>query len=72
MIWRMSQEIVDLGDVCVEFFPERNDWFSLNGQPLSYIQMQNLSLFLEQEEEDRQERFNLYLEKVINNLIYNI
>jgi len=71
MIWRMSNEIIDLGEVCVEFFPERNDWFSLNGKPLSYIQMQNLSLFLEQEEEDRQERFENYVDKTINQLIYN-
>jgi len=71
MIWRMSNDIIDLGDICVEYNEEINTWVPFNGQALSYTQMQNLYLFLEQEEEERQARFEVYVDEIINRLIYN-
>ena len=71
MVWRMTKEIIDLGQICVEYNEDTDTWNAINGGTLSYTEMQVLYLFLEQEEEDRRERFETYVNEIINRLIYN-
>jgi hypothetical protein len=71
MFWRMTEDIIDIGDICVHQCPATKEWTPLNGGKLSYIQIQALNLFLEEEEEERKLRFEKYVDETINQLIYN-
>lgn len=71
-VWRMSDEIIDVnGTFVMKSNPNEEDWELLSGESIDYIDAQSLLEFLENEEEEKRERFNSYLDLIIKKLIYN-
>ncbi len=71
-VWRMSDEIIDVnGTFVMKSNPNEEDWELLSGESIDYIDAQSLLELLENEEEEKRERFNSYLDLIIKKLIYN-
>jgi len=48
-----------------------SNWFACNNKRIGTIRLQALYLYLHNEDNARRKRFNTYVDKVINKLIYN-
>lgn len=71
MITRLGKDLVDIDGLKVMFDEDRKEWIALNGSRLSLIQLQNLYLFMNDEALFWKNRFNNYVDKIIDKLIYN-
>mgnify|MGYP003642441717 CR=1 FL=1 len=70
MVWRLSEELIDIDNVCVYQCPSTESFSLLNGGELNYMQLQQLILFLDKESKSSQLRFEKYVDKIIEKLIY--
>jgi hypothetical protein len=71
MVFRLADDMLSIDGLMV--YQPKNDvnWFACNKKRIGTIRLQALYLFLLNEEKDRRKRFEIYVDKIINNLIYN-
>jgi hypothetical protein len=71
MVFRLADNMISVDGLTV--YQPRNDsnWYACNKKLIGTIRLQALYLFLHNEEKSRLKRFEDYVDKIINKLIYN-
>jgi len=71
MVIRLGNDLLSVDGLTV--YRPKNDvnWFACNRKRIGTIRLQALYLFLLEEDKERRKRFEFYVDKIINKLIYN-
>ena len=68
---RLADNLIDVDGLKVYQPKDDKHWYACNKKRIGTIRLQALYLYLHNEDKERQKRFNAYVDRVINKLIYN-
>ena len=71
MVSRLTRNLLSIDGLMVFKKTNSDYWVACNKKMIGSIRLQALYLFLEKEENQRRARFEIYVDKLINKLIYN-
>jgi hypothetical protein len=71
MVSRVTPKMLDIDGLKVKQDKASGFYVAVSDELIGSIRLQALYLFLEKEDKSRRERFELYVDKLINKLIYN-
>ncbi len=69
LVIRLGKYMLDIDGTQAVFI--KNAWVDISGEPLSSIKLRELFLYLREEEIYKRKKFNKYVDKVLQKLIYN-
>ena len=71
MVSRVTKRMLDIDGLKVKIHKPSGFYVAVNDELIGTIRLQALYLFLEKEDKMRRKRFELYVDNLINKLIYN-
>lgn len=71
MVTRFGEDLIDVDGLAVYQPKGDSNWYACNGKRIGTVRLQALYLFLLKEEKFFINKFNNYVDEILNELIYN-